>query len=79
MGKTTWTKRSTKTGKFVDQKKTPAKKKFKGVRKERWMGVPRRRCHRRRRRNGNGALYRRQRIHAIDAESHHRDHQHNGG
>jgi hypothetical protein len=35
MGKTTWTKRSTASGRFVDQKKAPAKKKFKGVRKER--------------------------------------------
>jgi len=34
-GKTTWTKRSTKSGRFVEQKKAPAKKKFKGVRKER--------------------------------------------
>jgi hypothetical protein len=33
-GKKTWTKRDTTTGKFNDQKKTPAKKKFKGVRKE---------------------------------------------
>jgi hypothetical protein len=35
MGKKTWTKRSTESGRFVDQKKAPAKKKFKGVRKER--------------------------------------------
>lgn len=34
MGKTTWTKRSTASGRFVDQKKAPAKKKFKGVRTE---------------------------------------------
>jgi hypothetical protein len=35
MGKKTWTKRDRTTGKFMDQKKAPAKKKFKGVRKER--------------------------------------------
>jgi hypothetical protein len=35
MGATTWTKRNTKTGKFIDQKKAPAKRKFKGVRRER--------------------------------------------
>jgi hypothetical protein len=34
MGETTWTKRNKQTGKFVDQKKAPAKKKFKGVRRE---------------------------------------------
>ena len=34
MGESTWTKRSKKTGKFMDQKKAPAKKKFKGVRRE---------------------------------------------
>ena len=34
MGEMTWTKRDTTTGKFVDQKKAPAKKKFKGVRRE---------------------------------------------
>jgi hypothetical protein len=34
MGEETWTKRSTSTGKFMDQKKAPAKKKFKGVRRE---------------------------------------------
>jgi hypothetical protein len=34
MGKETWTKRSKATGKFMDQKKAPAKKKFKGVRRE---------------------------------------------
>jgi hypothetical protein len=35
MGKKTWTKRDKMTGEFMDQKKAPAKKKFKGVRKER--------------------------------------------
>jgi hypothetical protein len=35
MGKKTWTKRDKTTGEFMDQKKAPAKKKFKGVRKER--------------------------------------------
>ena len=34
MGEETWTKRSKATGKFMDQKKAPAKKKFKGVRRE---------------------------------------------
>jgi hypothetical protein len=34
MGASTWTKRNTKTGKFIDQKAVPAKKKFKGVRRE---------------------------------------------
>jgi hypothetical protein len=34
-GEDTWTKRSKTTGEFIDQKKAPAKKKFKGVRKER--------------------------------------------
>jgi hypothetical protein len=34
MGETTWTKRDRTTGKFMDQKKAPAKKKFKGVRRE---------------------------------------------
>src|SRR3954471_24645899 len=34
MGESTWTKRDKTTGKFVDQKKAPAKKKFKGVRRE---------------------------------------------
>jgi hypothetical protein len=35
MGEATWTKRDT-TGRFLDQKKAPAKKKkFKGVRRER--------------------------------------------
>jgi hypothetical protein len=35
MGKKTWTKRDRATGAFMDQKKAPAKKKFKGVRRER--------------------------------------------
>jgi hypothetical protein len=35
MGKKTWTKRDKTTGEFMDQKKAPAKKKFKGVRTER--------------------------------------------
>jgi hypothetical protein len=34
LGEDTWTKRNKKTGKFMDQKKAPAKKKFKGVRRE---------------------------------------------
>ncbi|MEY9418012.1 hypothetical protein ABIF69_004454 [Bradyrhizobium japonicum] len=34
MGEATWTKRDTTTGRFIDQKKTPATKKFKGVRRE---------------------------------------------
>jgi hypothetical protein len=34
MGKKTWTKRDKTTGEFMDQKKAPAKKKFKGVRRE---------------------------------------------
>jgi hypothetical protein len=34
MGEATWTKRDKSTGKLVDQKKAPAKKKFKGVRRE---------------------------------------------
>jgi hypothetical protein len=38
MGKRTWTKRNKSTGKFVDQKKAPAKKKFKGVRREKKAG-----------------------------------------
>jgi hypothetical protein len=33
-GTSTWTKRNTRTGKFIDQKAAPAKKKFKGVRRE---------------------------------------------
>jgi hypothetical protein len=34
MGESTRTKRDKNTGKFMDQKKAPAKKKFKGVRRE---------------------------------------------
>lgn len=34
-GADTWTKRSKETGEFMGQKKAPAKKKYKGVRKER--------------------------------------------
>jgi hypothetical protein len=34
MGKKTWTKRDKTTGEFMNQKKAPAKKKFKGVRRE---------------------------------------------
>lgn len=34
-GKKTWTKRDKTTGEFLDQKKAPAKKKFKGVSVER--------------------------------------------
>lgn len=33
-GEETWTKRSKASGQFMDQKKAPAKKPFKGVRKE---------------------------------------------
>jgi hypothetical protein len=33
-GQTTYTKRSKVSGRFVDQKKAPAKQKFKGVRME---------------------------------------------
>lgn len=35
MGKKTWTKRDKTTGEFMEQKKAPAKKKFKGVGTER--------------------------------------------
>jgi hypothetical protein len=35
MGQKTWTKRDKATGEFMDQKKAPASKKYKGVRKER--------------------------------------------
>jgi hypothetical protein len=38
MGETTWTKRNKKTSQFMDQKKSPAKKKFKGVRREKKAG-----------------------------------------
>ena len=34
MGESTWTKRDETIGTFKDQKKAPAKKKFKGVRRE---------------------------------------------
>jgi hypothetical protein len=34
-GENTWTKRSKATGEFMSQKKAPAMKKYKGVRKER--------------------------------------------
>jgi hypothetical protein len=34
MGKKTWTKRDKTSGEFKGQKKAPAKKKFKGVRRE---------------------------------------------
>ena len=34
MGDGTWTKRDKNTGRFMGQKKAPAKKKFKGVRRE---------------------------------------------
>jgi hypothetical protein len=33
-GKGTWTKRNNETGAFMDQKRAPAEKPFKGVRKE---------------------------------------------
>ena len=38
MGENTWTKRDKTTGKFIDQKKAPAKKKFKGIRREKKTG-----------------------------------------
>jgi hypothetical protein len=34
MGKKTWTKRDRSSGEFIAQKKAPAKKKYKGVRRE---------------------------------------------
>jgi len=34
-GENTWTKRDRETGEFIDQKKAPAKKPYKGVRRER--------------------------------------------
>jgi hypothetical protein len=37
-GESTWTKRDKGTGRFMDQKKAPAKKKFKGVRREKNAG-----------------------------------------
>jgi hypothetical protein len=33
-GEDTWTKRDKRTGEFMDQKKAPAEKPYKGVRKE---------------------------------------------
>jgi len=38
MGKATWTKRDKTSGEFMEQKKAPAKKKFKGVRREKQAG-----------------------------------------
>ena len=38
MGESNWTQRDKTSGKFVDQKKAPAKKKFKGVRREKKAG-----------------------------------------
>jgi hypothetical protein len=38
MGESTWTKRDKTTGEFMDQKKAPAKNKFKGVRREKKAG-----------------------------------------
>ena len=38
MGESTWTKRDKTTGKFMDQRKAPAKKKFRGVRREKKAG-----------------------------------------
>ena len=38
MGESTGTKRDKTTGKFMDQKKAPAKSKFKGVRREKKAG-----------------------------------------
>ena len=38
MGDSTWIKRDKSTGRFMDQKKAPAKKKFKGVRREKKAG-----------------------------------------
>jgi hypothetical protein len=40
MGESTWTKRDKTAGKFTDQKKAPAKKKFKGVLREKKAGWP---------------------------------------
>jgi len=34
MGESTWTTRDKNSSQFMDQKKAPAKKKFKGVRRE---------------------------------------------
>jgi len=38
LGESTWTKRDKTTGEFMDQKKAPANKKFKGVRREKRAG-----------------------------------------
>ena len=38
IGEGTWTKRDKNTGKFMDRKKTAAKKKFKGARLEKKAG-----------------------------------------
>jgi hypothetical protein len=38
IGESTWTKRNKTTGKFMEQKKAPAQKKFKGVRREKKAG-----------------------------------------
>jgi hypothetical protein len=38
MGESTWTKRNKETGRFMDHKKALAKKKFKGVRREKKTG-----------------------------------------
>jgi hypothetical protein len=38
MGESTWTKRDKTTGKFMDQKKAPATKKYKGIRREKKAG-----------------------------------------
>jgi hypothetical protein len=38
MGENTWTKRDKTTGQFMDQKKAPTRKKFKGVRREKNAG-----------------------------------------
>jgi hypothetical protein len=38
MGESTWTKRDKTSGEFMDQKKAPAKKKYKGVRREKKAG-----------------------------------------
>ena len=38
LGESTWTKRDKTTGEFMDQKRAPAKKKFKGIRREKKAG-----------------------------------------
>jgi hypothetical protein len=38
MGESTWTKRDKTTGEFMDQKKAPTKKKYKGIRREKKAG-----------------------------------------